>query len=753
MARYFGVRHFSPACAYYVREFLDKVSPKLVLIEGPSDLSGLIEQLCAKEAVLPAAILAYTEEPPIRTVLYPFAEFSPEYQAMIWARKHGAEVRFCDIPSSCALEYYARLAESEEEAEGSENEPDPQERESVYERIEQMTGLDNDTFWEYNFEESESLEQLMNAVREYGRGLREFSPNDEHNALREAYMRRVIHEAEQTVPTDKIAVVTGAFHSGGLDGVEYSSEDEKLTENIPSVKALSTLMPYSYYRLSNRSGYGAGSKAPGFYEILWENRLRGKTQSSAEYLSRIAEGQRKRGFSASSAEVIEALRLANTLAEMRGGRQPSLSDLRDAAVTCMGHGAFGEISVSCADVEIGAKIGSLPDGSVSTSVQRDFMRRLGELNLERFRTATAEELKLDLRENLRVKSERSAFLDLNRSFFLHQLRVLDIGFGNLLPNTNGSEHTEIWSLRWTPECEIRLVESSLLGGDTVEQACAMKLTESLFAAQSLPEAAKILADAFLCGITGAVKTAVLAVQRLAADCVSASDCGGTIGTLSATVRFGSIRRLDTEPLTDLMKQLYLRFCLSLPLEWTCDENAAHELMTAISRVNDAVMSHDFLDDERFLTLLLDLSDSDMASPLLSGFGCAVLTDRGKITSEKLSELISRRLSRGTPPAEGALWFEGLAQKNRRSLIARLSIWEKLTQFISELDDEEFKPTLVCLRRTFAEFSPSEKADIAENIGEALGISAQAASEMIAAPMTAEEQQTIDELDDFDFGDI
>lgn len=750
MAHYFGVRHFSPACAYYVREFLDKVSPKLVLIEGPSDLSGLIGQLCAKEAVLPAAILAYTEEPPIRTVLYPFAEFSPEYQAIIWARKHGAEVRFCDIPSSCALEYYVRRAESEEEAE---NEPDPQERESVYERIEQMTGLDNDTFWEYNFEQSESLEQLMNAVREYGRGLREFSPKEEHNSLREAYMRRVIHEAEQNIPTDKIAVVTGAFHSGGLDGVEYSKEDEKLTENIPAVKSLSTLMPYSYYRLSSRSGYGAGSKAPGFYEILWENRLRGKTQSSAEYLSRIAEGQRKRGFSASSAEVIEALRLANTLAEMRGGRQPSLSDLRDAAVTCMGHGTFGEISVSCADVEIGARIGSLPDGSVSTSVQRDFMRRLGELNLERFRTATAEELKLDLRENLRVKSEKSAFLDLNRSFFLHQLRVLDIGFGNLLPNTNGSEHTEIWGLRWTPECEIRLVESSLLGGDTVEQACAMKLTESLFAAQSLPEAAKILADAFLCGITGAVKTAVLAVQRLAADCVSASDCGGTIGTLSATVRFGSIRRLDTEPLTDLMKQLYLRFCLSLPLEWVCDENAAHELMNAISRVNDAVMSHDFLDEERFLTLLLDLSDSDMASPLLSGFGCAVLTDRGKITSEKLSELISRRLSRGTPPAEGALWFEGLAQKNRRSLIARLSIWEKLTEFISELDDEEFKPTLVCLRRTFAEFSPSEKADIAENIGEALGISTQAAAEMIAAPMTAEEQQTIEELDDFDFGDI
>lgn len=746
MAHYFGVRHFSPACAFYVREFLDRVNPQLVLIEGPSDLSGLIEQLCAEEAVLPAAILAYTESPPVRTVLYPFAGFSPEYQAILWARKNGAEVRFCDLPSGCALEYYARQN-------APENEPDPEERESVYERIEQMTGLDNDTFWEYNFEQAESLDELLAAVGEYGRGLREFSPDDEHNALREAYMRRVIHEAEQSVPTEKICVITGAFHTDGLDGVPFSEEDARLTENTPAQKSLSTLMPYSYYRLSRRSGYGAGSRAPGFYEILWNNRLCGKQQAAAEYLARIAEEQRKRGFSASSAEVIEALRLAETLAEMRGGKQPSLADLRDAAVTCMGHGSFGEISVSCADIEIGAKIGSLPEGSVSTSVQQDFLRQLAELKLERYRTATAEELKLDLRENLRVKSEKSAFLDLNRSFLLHRLRVLDIGFGALQNNTSDNEHTEIWLLRWTPECEIRLVESSLIGGDTIEQACALRLAELLYSAESLPAAAKVLGDAFLCGITGAVKTAVLAVQKLAADCVSAVDCGKTIGTLSAIIRFGSLRKLDTEPLAELLQQLFLRFCLSLMGESVCDENAAHELMSAISSVNDAALSHTELSEERLLRLLTELADSDMASPLLSGFACAVLTERGKLPAEKLSELISRRLSKGTPPAEGALWFEGLAAKNRRALIARLSLWEKLCAFIAELSDEEFKPALVCLRRTFSVFSPSEKADIAENIGEVLGISAQTAAEIIAAPMTAEEQETISGLDDFDFDEI
>ena len=103
---------------------------------------------------------------------------------------------------------------------------------------------------------------------------------------------------------------------------------------------------YSYFRLSSRSGYGAGSKAPAYFEMLWNNRISGTPDNTApEYLSRLAAYQRKNGYAASSAQVIEAMRLAETLAVMRSGRMPSLSDLRDAAVTCLGHGSFGEISI------------------------------------------------------------------------------------------------------------------------------------------------------------------------------------------------------------------------------------------------------------------------------------------------------------------------------------------------------------------------------------------------------------------------
>ena len=94
----FGVRHFSPAGAYYVREYLDKVKPKIVLIEGPSDFNDLIGEIVGKNVSPPIAIMAYTLEAPIQTIVYPFAEFSPEYQAILWAKENKLNVDFAIYP-------------------------------------------------------------------------------------------------------------------------------------------------------------------------------------------------------------------------------------------------------------------------------------------------------------------------------------------------------------------------------------------------------------------------------------------------------------------------------------------------------------------------------------------------------------------------------------------------------------------------------------------------------------------------------
>ena len=67
-ARLFGVRHLSPAAAHHLRRALDEARPSLVLVEGPSDLNDQMQWLCHPETRFPAAILAYTKEPPVRTI-------------------------------------------------------------------------------------------------------------------------------------------------------------------------------------------------------------------------------------------------------------------------------------------------------------------------------------------------------------------------------------------------------------------------------------------------------------------------------------------------------------------------------------------------------------------------------------------------------------------------------------------------------------------------------------------------------------
>ena len=259
-------------------------------------------------------------------------------------------------------------------------------------------------------------------------------------------------------------------------------------------------------------------------------------QTAYLYLTRLAAAHRKAGNLVSSAEVIEAVRLADTLAALRGSRYPALSDLRDASVTTMGHGSFSELAIAAADTEIGRKIGFLPEGVARTSVQEDFYRQLKALRLEKYRTVELQRLDLDLREKLNVKSEAAALADLRRSFFLHRLRVLGVHFAALLPSRqDGANWGEYWELRWTPEAEIEIVESALMG-ETIEGAAAFALKERADSSASIAEAAAIFQDAFLCGMPAAAAHALAVLQGLSVDSAAISEVAETASRLSLVVR-------------------------------------------------------------------------------------------------------------------------------------------------------------------------------------------------------------------------
>src|SRR5688572_24114251 len=95
-----GIRHHGPGSAKNVRSFLESVKPDIVLVEGPPEADDILQWVHHKELIPPVAILCYRPDNPQQSAFYPFAEFSPEWQAILYARKNNIPVRFMDLPAA-----------------------------------------------------------------------------------------------------------------------------------------------------------------------------------------------------------------------------------------------------------------------------------------------------------------------------------------------------------------------------------------------------------------------------------------------------------------------------------------------------------------------------------------------------------------------------------------------------------------------------------------------------------------------------
>jgi hypothetical protein len=782
----FGVRHLSPTGAWHLCRFLDRVRPKVVLIEGLADADELIPHFTKKGTKPPVAILAYTDAMPVRTLVYPMARYSPEYRALKWADENDVQVEFIDLPSDIFLGLQDLKAErlskraKDKESNGAEREEEgeqatadestdgsaepadmwrPERGQSIYERIAQRSDeLDYDTYWERRFEHNLADDSYRLASYELGRALRDEADPPlwrAENLVREAYMRRRIEEVIACgVKPEEIVAVVGAFHAPVLGGELPAMTDAELT-SLHRRSSKLTLMPYSYFKLSTQSGYGAGNRAPAYFELLWETLQAGDVHElPLRYLSNVVRYLRDKGTHRSTAEVIEGVRLARTLSALHEGLAPTLRDLRDAAVALIGHGELSTISEALSHADVGTAIGELPKGVSQTSIQSDFERELERLKLEKYRSTVKQELTLDLRENRRVKSEEAAFLDLHRSSFFHRLRVLGIGFAT--PAPSGQQTTtwaEKWFLQWSPESEISLVEAVLLG-ETVELAAGFKFKTMLEACTNIAEASDLVRDACQCGLMQSMDLARRRLQELATGSTELKAIAHAAFQLSQVVRYGDVRKFDPTPLLPLMEELFVQGALALYGAANCDNPTAQDLLVSTDEMNRVSLEHhDRVEEQLWIDQLKRLADADDRNPLLSGYACAVLLERGLIPNDDLVREVSRRLSPGIPADLGAGWFEGLAKRNRYSLLARQPLWESLADYIRSLDDDQFKRALVFLRRAFGCFSPQEKRHICENLGEFWGVGRDETSEALAAPLTEQEEQTLKDLNAFDFDDI
>ena len=109
-----------------------------------------------------------------------------------------------------------------------------------------------------------------------------------------------------------IAVFCGAWHAPVFMNMTKQKEDTELLKNLPKVKVECTWIPWTYSRLSFYSRYGAGINSPGWYEHLWEF----PNDDGTMWMAKVAKLFREHQMDTSVAHVIEAVRLAESLASI-----------------------------------------------------------------------------------------------------------------------------------------------------------------------------------------------------------------------------------------------------------------------------------------------------------------------------------------------------------------------------------------------------------------------------------------------------
>ncbi len=218
-----------------------------------------------------------------------------------------------------------------------------------------------------------------------------------------------------------------------------------------------TWVPWTHRRLSRASGYGAGIESPGWYGHLF-----GAADRPVErWLTKVAGLLREEDRIVSSAHVIEAVRLAETLAVVRGRPLPGLSETTDAVRAVMCEGSDVPLALVHDRLVVGDVLGEVPAGAPAVPLQRDLARTQRRLRLKP--EAPERELELDLRKET----------DAGRSRLLHRLRLLGVGWGEPAAS-RGSTGTfrETWRLRWEPELSVRVAEAGVWGTTVLAAATA-----------------------------------------------------------------------------------------------------------------------------------------------------------------------------------------------------------------------------------------------------------------------------------------
>ncbi|MBP8208026.1 MAG: hypothetical protein KAY11_00575 [Ilumatobacteraceae bacterium] len=686
-----GIRHHGPGSARSVVRALDALLPTVVLVELPADCEAALAWVGHRQLVPPVALLGYVVDQPHRAAFLPFGEFSPEWQAFVWAAAHGVPVRAMDLPLANSLAASSRSDGGELQlAEHPVGDP-------LAALAAAAGDPDPERWWDDVIEHRGDGTPAFDAVAEAMAAVRGgWEAASVGEARREAFMRHTLRKAIAE-GHERVAVVCGAWHVPALSQpLPSAAVDARTLRGLRRVKVGVSWVPWTHRRLASATGYGAGVRSPGWYAHVF--RHPGPAGISRWFVS-AARLLRARGLSASPDHLIAATRTAGALAALRQRPRPGLDEVLDAADTVMA----GTAGLALIDREliVGDAIGEVPDDAPQVPLARDLAAQQRRVRLQP--TADAKSIELDVR----TPNGR------NRSVLLHRMRALGVSWG-VVEQGRGSSGTfrETWALRWEPELTIRVIELSA-HGTTVAAAAAHCLLERAGEATALADLVHVLDLALLADLPEVVQPVVTRVEAHAAHDPDVVQVIDTLGPLARALRYGDVRGTDAAALRRVFDGLVIRVLAGALMACrSLDDDAAAAMVERLAGVQAALALTDHQarrgEWPAVLTLIAERSD---VHGLVQGRAARLLHDGGAWGRAQVGNRVSRALSTGTPPAVGASFVEGFVAGSGTVLVHDRDLLDVIDAWVSSLAPDSFVATVPLLRRTFGGFEPAERRQL------------------------------------------
>lgn len=703
----YGIRHHGAGCSKSLKASFTKNKPDVILIEGPPAANELLHHVANKKGLKPpVALLVYNPKELTEASYYPFTSFSPEYIAMEFAVEHDIPVAFIDLPplalQQLELEENSQKNSSEAPLEELTDEKDTLEfiSKDPLSYIAKLDGCeDGERWWDTMVENRDASTTIFDAIESLMLALREGLPHLEEKTcqIREAYMRKQIRTYEKK--HENIAVVCGAWHVPAFINRPKIKDDNLLLKGIPRKKEVAAWIPWSYAKIASSSGYDAGVVSPAWYELLHND-----TQDKiARWFVKAARLLRKEDLDASSAHVIEAVRLTHTLASVRNLTTPGLQEMYDTCICIFGNGREEPVKLIYDELIIGTRFGNVDAEISEIPLQKDF-RTLSK----KYKIKLDEKiwgLDLDLRKELHVA----------KSHFLNRLNILGIKWGNKLENQGyykkGSFHEE-WRLKWRPSYEIRLVEASLWG-NTVDEATTNYVRHISIKSTDILEISDMILRCLEADLESPIPLLNQRLLDISAISTEIEKLMQLIPELVNIYQYGNVRKTDTSQVKEVIHGVIPRICIGFTNAcYQLKEEAARELSEIILKFHRAINLFGAEElKEAWLYTLEQTFNATNSNPLIQGICLRLLLDEGAVNIDTAETEMALQLSPSVDTIEAATWLEGFLQGNALLIVHNKQLWNILNDWISQIKEERFTEMLPIIRRSFSQFSAADRKQI------------------------------------------